>query len=69
MTNDINKKVVIIAEDIEILVLPTSLIPSNNKVFLNNLAQQNKPKELYSSKSLEHFPSLQGNILLLHNGL
>lgn len=29
-------------------------------------ARQNEPDELYSSKSLEHLPSVQENILLLH---
>ena len=69
LAKDISEKVVIVAEDTDILVLLAALTPSNVERFLLKPARPNKPEELYSSKSLSHMASVADNILLMRHCL
>ena len=60
------KKVVIVAEDTDILVLTTALTPTNSEIFVLKPSRPNVPEKVYSSKSLDHLPTVLENILLLH---
>lgn len=57
-----DKKVVIVAEDTDIL----ALTPSNLEVFILEQSRPNVPENIYSLKSLDHLPNVLDNILLLH---
>ncbi|KAJ8926145.1 hypothetical protein NQ314_021513, partial [Rhamnusium bicolor] len=66
IAENINKKVVVVTEDTDVLVLVAALTPSDSEVFVLKPARRNKAEELYSSKSLDHLPSVLENILFLH---
>ena len=66
IAEDVNKKVVVVTEDTDVLVLVAALTPTNSEVFVLKPARPNKAEELYSSKSLCHLPSVWENILFLH---
>ena len=60
------KKVVIVAEDTDILVLTTALTPSNLEIYLLKPSRLTVPEKTYSSRSLDNLPIVLDNILLLH---
>ncbi|CAH1104500.1 unnamed protein product [Psylliodes chrysocephalus] len=65
-SEDLTKKVVIVAEDTDVAVLLTALCPADREIFLRKPARANKPEAVYSSRSLSHMPVVEDNILLLH---
>ena len=62
----LDRTVVVVSEDTDVLVLVSALTPSNSEIFFIKPARPNKGEKLYSSKSLSHIPSILENILFLH---
>ncbi|KAL7307868.1 hypothetical protein TKK_0000187 [Trichogramma kaykai] len=66
IASDANRQVVIVSEDIDILVLMTALTPPELEILLLKPAKTKKPEEVYSSKSINYWPSVSEHILVLH---
>lgn len=58
--------VMVVAEDIDILVLITGLTPKDQTIYFLKSAKGNKAQQMFSSKSLDSRPFIRDNILFLH---
>lgn len=58
--------VLVVAEDIDILVLKTDLTQKDRTVYFLTPAKGNKSQKMFSSKSLDERPLIRDNILFLH---
>lgn len=62
----LDKTAVVVAEDIDILVLLNGLTPPNKKIYLIKPEKKQKVATVYSSDSFNKFPFCKKYILLLH---
>ncbi|CAH1112686.1 unnamed protein product [Psylliodes chrysocephalus] len=58
--------VVVVAEDIDILVILTALTPEHRTIYFLKAVKGNKTDQVYSSRSLDAHPFMRDNILFLH---
>lgn len=66
--NSYNKKVVIVSEDVDVMVLLTALTPASKEIFLLKPSRSKAPAQLFSSKSFqETYPNCKPHILFLHS--
>lgn len=58
--------VIVVAEDIDILVLITALTPVDQKIYFMKVEKGHKGEQIFSSTSLDGEPFIRDNILFLH---
>lgn len=66
LAQNLNRKVVIVAEDTDVLVLLTALTPNNLHIFFLKPGRPNIHEAVYDSRSLNNNPTVKENILFLH---